>query len=101
MTERAKNIDQVYRVCNPEHPLSAEDDRYVDLTESRGMKQLAQSVTRKIRRSEGDTQVKLLFTGHRGSVWKDHGAAAPEKGIGEQYFFHHLYGCGGMRQVRL
>jgi hypothetical protein len=67
MIERATDIDATYRICNPEQPLAAKDERYVDLTESRGTKQLARSVTRQIRRSEQDTQVKLLFTGHRGS----------------------------------
>lgn len=63
----AKNIDEAYRVCDPDLPLKAEDERYVDLTESRGMKHIAKTVTRNIRRSDEHSQVKVLFTGHRGS----------------------------------
>ncbi len=67
MAERATDIDAAYRACNPKQPLAAEDDRYVDLAESRGTKQLALSVARQIRRSDQEAPVKLLFTGHRGS----------------------------------
>ncbi len=67
MIERATDIDSAYRACNPRQPLTAEDERYVDLAESRGTKQLALSVARQIRRSEQEVPVKLLFTGHRGS----------------------------------
>jgi signal recognition particle GTPase len=67
MTDRAKTVDETYRVCNPEKPLQPDDDWYVDLTESRGVKQIAKSITRNIARSERDSQIKLLFTGHRGS----------------------------------
>ncbi len=67
MTQRAKIIDEVYRVCNPDKPLPPDDERYVDLTENRGVKQIAKTVTRRIRRSEAGARIKLLFTGHRGS----------------------------------
>ena len=63
----ATNIDEAYRVCNPDLPLKADDMRYVDLTESRGGKHFAKSITRNISRSDEYAQVKILFTGHRGS----------------------------------
>ena len=67
MTPRAKTIAEAYQVCNPDKPLSPDDDHYVDLTENRGVKQIAQTVTRRIKRSEADAHIKLLFTGHHGS----------------------------------
>ena len=67
MTQRATTITEAYQVCNPDKPLSPDDDHYVDLTENRGVKQIAQTVTRRIKRSEADAHIKLLFTGHRGS----------------------------------
>jgi len=67
MIPRATTIAEAYRACNPLQPLPPDDDRYVDLTENRGVKQIAKTITRRIRRSEGDTRIKLLFTGHRGS----------------------------------
>lgn len=67
MTNIAHNVDNTYRVCNPDQPLTADDERYVDLTESRGMHHIAETITRNIRRSDEFSQVKLLFTGHRGS----------------------------------
>ena len=63
----ATNIDETYRVCNPDLPLKANDLRYVDLTESRGGKHFATSITRNISRSDEHAQVKILFAGHRGS----------------------------------
>ncbi|MEA3467209.1 MAG: hypothetical protein U9R57_03170 [Thermodesulfobacteriota bacterium] len=30
--ELAETIDDTYRVCNPDQPLTADDKRYVDLT---------------------------------------------------------------------
>ncbi|WLE98618.1 MAG: hypothetical protein QTN59_07215 [Candidatus Electrothrix communis] len=67
MTLRAKTIADAYRACNPDKPLPPDDDRYVDLTANRGVKQIAKTVTRRIKRSEADARIKLLFTGHRGS----------------------------------
>ena len=66
-TEIAKDIDETYRACDPDLPLKADDERYVDLAESRGMKHLAKTITRNIKRSAEFSQVKMLFTGHRGS----------------------------------
>lgn len=65
--EIANNIDDAYRVCNPDLPLKADDTRYVDLTQSRGLKHIAKTITRNISRSDEHSQVKILFTGHRGS----------------------------------
>ena len=67
MTQRAKTIAEAYRACNPEKPLSAQDDRYVDLSESRGVQHIAELITWRIENSEPGMQVKQLFTGHRGS----------------------------------
>ncbi|MCI5151371.1 MAG: hypothetical protein D3916_18660, partial [Candidatus Electrothrix sp. MAN1_4] len=67
MTQRATTIAQAYRACNPEQPLPPDDVRYIDLTENRGVKQIAKTVTRRIKRSEENARIKLLFTGHRGS----------------------------------
>ena len=67
MPLRAKTIAEAYRACNPLQPLPPDDKRYVDLTENRGVKQIAKTVTRRIKRSEAHTHIKLLFTGHRGS----------------------------------
>lgn len=67
MIPRATTIEQVYQVCNPDQPLPPDDERYVDLTENRGVRQIAATVTRRIKRSEENARVKLLFTGHRGS----------------------------------
>lgn len=66
-TTIASNIDEAYRACNPDIPLKADDSRYVDLAESRGTKHFATSIARNIKRCEPDTQLKVLFTGHRGS----------------------------------
>lgn len=63
----ANNIDDTYRICDPDLPLKADDKRYVDLTESRGMKHIAKTITRNIRRSDEHSHVNILFTGHRGS----------------------------------
>ncbi len=67
INEIANNIDDTYRACNPDIPLKANDARYVDLTESRGTKHIAKTITRNILRSDENAQVKILFTGHRGS----------------------------------
>ena len=63
----ATNLDELFRACNPDHPLSADDERYVDLAEIRGTRNFAHSVTRSIRRSGREERIKCLFTGHRGS----------------------------------
>ncbi len=67
MTPRATTTAAAYRACNPSQPLLPDDDRYVDLTENRGVKQIAKTITRRIKRSEENARIKLLFTGHRGS----------------------------------
>lgn len=67
MIPRATTIAEAYQACNPDKPLPPDDERYVDLTENRGVKQIAKTVTRRIKRSEADARIKLLFTGHRGS----------------------------------
>ncbi len=66
----ATNLDEVYRACDPNKPLSASDERYVDLAEVRGTKVIATTIARRIERcSDGhDGQFyQQLFTGHRGS----------------------------------
>jgi hypothetical protein len=67
MTTRATTIDDAYRACNPDQPLPPDDDRYVDLSASRGMRQIAGLITWKIQNSGTAAQTKRLFTGHRGS----------------------------------
>ncbi|MCV6638884.1 hypothetical protein [Candidatus Albibeggiatoa sp. nov. NOAA] len=61
----ATNVDDAYRVCNPEQPLKADDTRYVDLTEVRGMKNFADTITKRIIRTAPAFH-KQLITGHRG-----------------------------------
>lgn len=63
----ATNLDEVYRACDPDKPLSAEDDRYVDLSEVRGTKVIATTIARRIERCTDGQFYQQLFTGHRGS----------------------------------
>ncbi len=66
--DKAQNLDDAYRACNPDLPLSVEDERYVDLSTGRGeSEQIALNIARGIRRSDEHSRAKLLFTGHRGS----------------------------------
>ena len=62
----ANNLDEVYRVCDPDRPLSATDDRYVDLSSVRGTKVIATTIARRIRRCDGNQYHQELLTGHRG-----------------------------------
>ncbi|MGH8548220.1 MAG: tetratricopeptide repeat protein [Methylococcales bacterium] len=63
----ATSLDQTCRVCNPDKPLRADETvYYVDLTDGRGIRNIAESITRRIRPSK-DEYLKLLLTGHRGS----------------------------------
>ena len=64
---KANNIDDTYRFCDPEQPLNADDDRYIDLSKSRGTPQIAKTITRNISRTNEHSHLQLLFTGHRGS----------------------------------
>ncbi len=65
-TNVATNLDDLFRACDPEKPLTADDiQRYVDLSDARGTKNLASSITRKIMRSQPDYHQQLV-TGHRG-----------------------------------
>jgi hypothetical protein len=61
----ATNLDEVYRACNPDLPLKADDTRYVDLSTVRGTKIISKTIARSIARSDQFHQ--QLFTGHRGS----------------------------------
>ena len=62
----ARSPDDVFRFCNPEKPLQADDAQwYVDLSAVRGTKKLADSIARQIRRSQPDFHQQLV-TGHRG-----------------------------------
>lgn len=63
----AQNLDDLYRNCDPDFPLPATDERYVDLSESRGTGNLVNSIARSIRRSRDDQYHQILLTGHRGS----------------------------------
>lgn len=62
----ATNLDDLYRACDPEKPLAADDkEHYVDLSGVRGTKNLANSITRQITRSQSGYHQQLV-TGHRG-----------------------------------
>lgn len=62
----ATNLDDLFRACDPERPLAADDEqRYVELSEVRGTKNLAKSIARRIVRSRDDYHQQLV-TGHRG-----------------------------------
>ncbi|MCP4697795.1 MAG: AAA family ATPase [Gammaproteobacteria bacterium] len=61
----ATNVDDAYHVCNPEKPLQADDDRYVDLAEVRGMQNFTRTISRRISRTCPEFH-KQLITGHRG-----------------------------------
>jgi len=59
-------IDEAYKACNPEQPLKNLDDpRYVDLTEVRGIRNLARTIATRIRRTAPNFHQQLV-TGHRG-----------------------------------
>ncbi len=63
----ATNVDQAYRVCNPEKPLAADDERYVNLAEVCGMKNFADTISRNIVLTPAEDGFhKQLVTGHRG-----------------------------------
>lgn len=63
----ATNLDEVYRACDPDKPLSALDERYVDLAGVRGTKVIATTIARRIERCNDGQFYQQLFTGHRGS----------------------------------
>lgn len=63
----ATNLDDLYRNCNPDIPLQADDPRYVELSEVRGTKVISDLIARRIGRSDNDNFHQQLLTGHRGS----------------------------------
>lgn len=63
----ATNLDEVYRACDPDKPLGALDERYVDLAEVRGTQVIATTIARRIARCNDGQFYQQLFTGHRGS----------------------------------
>ena len=63
----ATNLDDLYRNCNPDIPLPADDPRYVELSEVRGTKVISDLIARRIGRSDTDDFHQQLLTGHRGS----------------------------------
>ena len=63
----ADNLDDLYRNCNPDLPLPADDPRYVELSEVRGTKVIADLISRRIGRSDQGDFHQQLLTGHRGS----------------------------------
>lgn len=63
----ATNLDEVYRACDPDKPLAATDERYVDLSEARGTKVIAKTIARSISRCDAAQFHQQLLTGHRGS----------------------------------
>jgi len=64
----ATNLDEVYRACDPEQPLAATDERYVDLSGVRGNNEtIAKKISRNISRCNSAQFHQQLLTGHRGS----------------------------------
>jgi len=63
----AINLDEVYRACDPDRPLSAMDERYVDLSGVRGTNVIAKTISRSISRCDSLHFHQQLLTGHRGS----------------------------------
>lgn len=63
----AKNLDDLWVNCDPKVPLPAKDERYVDLSEARGVESLVDLIARSIRRSTQGSYHQILLTGHRGS----------------------------------
>lgn len=82
----ANNLDDVYRVCDPDEPLNATDDRYVDLSEVRGTKIIAKTIARRISRSAEGQYHQQLLTGHRG-CGKSTELLRLKKELEEQKFF--------------
>ncbi|MFA6921853.1 MAG: ATP-binding protein [Gallionella sp.] len=63
----ATTLDEVYRACDPDQPLSAMDERYVDLSKVRGdTETIAKKITRNINRCKSTQFHQQLLTGHRG-----------------------------------
>lgn len=62
----ATNLDEVYRACDPDKPLAATDERYVDLSGVRGTKVIAKTIARSISRCDAAQFHQQLLTGHRG-----------------------------------
>jgi len=59
-------VDDAYKVCNPEQPLKdLNDPRYVDLTEVRGIRNVARTIAKRIVRTAPEFHQQLV-TGHRG-----------------------------------
>jgi len=63
----ANNLDDLYRNCNPDIPLPADDPRYVELSEVRGTRVISDLIARRIDRNDDDNFHQQLLTGHRGS----------------------------------
>ncbi len=61
---RATNLDEAYRVCDPDRPSLATDERYVDLSSVRGAKVIAAAIAWRIRRCDGNPYYQELLAGH-------------------------------------
>lgn len=62
----ATTLAETYRACDPDHPLSATDPRYVDLSEVRGTRVIAKTISRSISYCDTTQFHQQLLTGHRG-----------------------------------
>lgn len=63
----ATNVIDAYKQCNPDQALTAEDNRYVDLSEVRGEHvKIINTIRRSIERSD-NKPCTYLISGHRGS----------------------------------
>ncbi len=85
-TKPATTVEQAWRACNPDLPLSPNDDRYVDLSTVRGETQkIITSIKRSINRSE-NMHGKFLVSGHRGCGKSTELLRLKQNLIKEEYF---------------
>ena len=70
---KANSLSRAWAVLDPEVPLSAGDERYVDLSSVRGGETVVEEIARHIRWTDQDLHFQgkhfanLLVTGHRGN----------------------------------
>ncbi len=59
-------VDDAYDTFNPDKPLAYGDERYVELSEARGIKKFARTIALRIKRTKPPVFHHQLVTGHRG-----------------------------------
>jgi hypothetical protein len=67
MNDPVDNLDDAYNACNPDKPLEADDERYIDLAEVRNGEAINLLTDRITRTKQSEGFHKQLFTGHIGS----------------------------------